>query len=155
LVFLAYQILIDFVNIFPFNDIASRDKRLRKFEVLGNYPPLLIIAFCFFYDSTVSVWIGFILTGIIFVMHLFAWWIPYFFGIPKSVKKDYDKYFTRTLKCLPKIKDHLIQGHGTLRGGDSARHMSDLSNHAFNTMIPASSGSCFKSWCRQCRNGLG
>jgi hypothetical protein len=108
LVFLAYQILIDFVDLFPFNDIASRDKRLRKYEVLGNYPPLLIISFCFYYDSTVSVWIGFILTCIIFVMHLFAWWIPYFFGVPQSAKKDYDRYFTRTLKCLPMIKDHVV-----------------------------------------------
>ncbi|MEH7333526.1 hypothetical protein V7161_12870 [Neobacillus drentensis] len=47
LVFLLYQIVIDFLDLYPFNDINSRDKRLRKFEVLGNYPPLIIIAACF------------------------------------------------------------------------------------------------------------
>ena len=36
LVFLVYQIVIDFANLYPFNDIRSRDQRLRKYEVLGN-----------------------------------------------------------------------------------------------------------------------
>jgi hypothetical protein len=30
LIFLAYQIVIDFIDLFPFNNIHSRDKRLRK-----------------------------------------------------------------------------------------------------------------------------
>jgi hypothetical protein len=108
LLFLFYQIVIDFVDLFPFNDIHSRDNRLRKYEVLGNYPSLLLISFCFYYHSTVSMWIGFVVTSIILVMHLFAWWIPYFFGFPNSAKNDYLKYFSRTYKFLPRIKDHIV-----------------------------------------------
>jgi hypothetical protein len=108
LFFLLYQIIIDFVPLFPFNDVQSRDKRLRLYEVLGNYPPLLVIALCFYLDNNISIWIGFAFTSIIMVMHLFAWWIPYFFGFPKNVRSDYNKYFSRTYKFLPPIKDHII-----------------------------------------------
>ncbi|KOP69034.1 hypothetical protein AMS62_19580 [Bacillus sp. FJAT-18019] len=36
-----------------------------------------------------------------------TWWIPYFTGFPKSAKENYDRYFKRTYKILPQIKDHL------------------------------------------------
>jgi hypothetical protein len=108
LIFLAYQILIDFVDMFPFNDIHSRDKRLRKYEVLGNYPPLLIISICFLIPSLVSHSVGLVLTLIIFIMHLLSWWIPYFFGFPAKVKSDYGRYFNRTYKFLPPIRDHIV-----------------------------------------------
>ncbi|MFB7305157.1 hypothetical protein [Heyndrickxia sporothermodurans] len=108
LVFLGYQMVIDFVNLYPFNDIHSRDKRLRKYEVLGNYPPLVVIAVCFFSNSVIWHWVGFIMTSIIMVMHLFAWWIPYFTGFPNQVRRDYEKYFSKTFKFLPAIKKHII-----------------------------------------------
>jgi hypothetical protein len=108
LLFLAYQIMIDFVNLYPFNDIHSRDKRLRKIEVFGNYPPLLVIAICFYFHHPVSMWIGFVLTTIILIMHLYSWWLPYFTGYPKSVEKDYYAYFKRTFKFLPRIKNHIV-----------------------------------------------
>ncbi|WP_216828648.1 hypothetical protein [Alkalihalobacterium elongatum] len=108
LVFLLYQVIIDFVDLFPFNDIKARDKRLRKFEILGNYPPLIIIALCFYYNTSWSVWVGFGLTSIILIMHVFAWWFPYFTGYPKTVRKDYEQYFMRTYKFLPKIKNHIV-----------------------------------------------
>ncbi|MBS4172225.1 hypothetical protein [Bacillus sp. FJAT-49736] len=108
LVFLGYQMVIDFVNLFPFNDIHSRDKRLRKYEVLGNYPPLVVISACFFFNSGLWHWVGFIMTSIIMVMHLFAWWIPYLTGYPNQVRSDYDKYFRNTYKFLPAIKNHII-----------------------------------------------
>ncbi|PLS03782.1 hypothetical protein CVD27_13410 [Neobacillus cucumis] len=41
-------------------------------------------------------------------MHLFTWWFPYFFGYPNNIRTDYEKYFKRTFKFLPKIKDHII-----------------------------------------------
>jgi hypothetical protein len=34
--------------------------------------------------------------------------IPYFFGFPNNVRSDYKKYFSRTYKFLPAIKDHII-----------------------------------------------
>jgi hypothetical protein len=105
---LLYQIIIDFVPLFPFNDVQSKDKRLRKYEVLGNYPPLLVISLCFYLKHEISLWIGYVITSIIMVMHLFAWWIPYFFGFPNNVRSDYKKYFSRTYKFLPAIKDHII-----------------------------------------------
>jgi len=106
ILFLLYQIIIDFVDLFPFNDVNVRDKRLRKFEVLGNYPPLLIISLCFYFSGIWN-WVGFVLTSIIMIMHLFAWWIPYFSGFPKNVQDNYEKYFSRTYKFLPSIKNHI------------------------------------------------
>lgn len=108
LCFLLYQIIIDFVPLFPFNDVQSRDKRLRKFEVLGNYPPVLLISFCFYFNHSISLWIGYILVLITMLMHIFTWWIPYLFGFPNSVRSDYQKYFSRTYKFLPPIKNHII-----------------------------------------------
>lgn len=40
-------------------------------------------------------------------MHLYTWWIPYLFGFP-NVTPDYVKYFKRTYKFLPPIKNHII-----------------------------------------------
>lgn len=108
LLLLLYQVIIDFVDLFPFNDIKAKDKRLRKLEVLGNYPPLIIIALCFNFNTSWSVWVGFVLTSIILMMHFFAWWMPYLTGYPNGVQGDYEKYFSRTYKFLPKIKDHIV-----------------------------------------------
>ncbi|MEH7106406.1 hypothetical protein V7083_01350, partial [Bacillus sp. JJ1764] len=48
------------------------------------------------------------MTCIIMVMHLLAWWIPYFTGYPHYVQADYEKYFRNTYKFLPSIKNHII-----------------------------------------------
>jgi hypothetical protein len=43
------------------------------------------------------------------VGHIFAWWVPYFWGHYSAfTKQEYEFSFSKTIKILPPIKDHPI-----------------------------------------------
>src|SRR6266508_4545080 len=58
LVLLAYLALIDFANLYPWNDTASVPKRERIRDALLNYPPLVIASIAFLLDNQVLRIIG-------------------------------------------------------------------------------------------------
>ncbi len=101
LVFLAYQLLIDFVPMAPWNDTSTRTNKERIGELVFNYTPLLLIAFGFSQTSRTGWLISVIGATLYFVGHLNAWWRPYFFGANEKEMADYKKHFSRTLKFLP------------------------------------------------------
>ena len=101
LVFLAYQLLIDFVPMAPWNDTSTRTNKERMGELIFNYTPLLLIAFGFSQTSRTGWLVSAIGATLYFVGHLNAWWRPYFFGANEKEMIDYKKHFSRTLKFLP------------------------------------------------------
>lgn len=101
LVFLGYQLLIDFVPMAPWNDTSTRDNKTRIMELIFNYAPLLLIAYGFSQINRTGWLISAIGATLYFVGHLNAWWRPYFFGASEKEMEEYKKHFSRTYKFLP------------------------------------------------------
>ena len=108
LIFLTYQILIDWVNLFPWNDVTTKTPKTRLLELLLNYSPLVLIAYGFHRATPTSQLYALIGSIAYLLGHLNAWWRPYFFGASVNEQAEYSQYFSRTYKFLPPIKDHPI-----------------------------------------------
>ena len=108
LLFLSYQILIDWVNLFPWNDLATKTAKTRLLELLLNYSPLLLIAYGF-HQPTPSTKLYALIGSVAYLLgHLNAWWRPYLLGATSKEQAEYQQYFSRTYKFLPAIGDHPI-----------------------------------------------
>ena len=107
-IFLAYQLLIDWANLFPWNDIATKTPKTRLIELLLNYSPLLLIAYGFYQHTPTAKLYALIGSVAYLIGHLNAWWRPYLFGASAKEKAEYEQYFSRTYKFLPPIGEHPI-----------------------------------------------
>lgn len=108
LLLLAYQLFINWVNVFPWNDASVKTLRERTLETGLNYAPLLLISFAFFRPSLIGVLWAMIGSYLYLLGHLNAWWRPYFFGASAKEQQDYLRLFQRTYKILPPIGNNPI-----------------------------------------------
>ncbi|TYR81579.1 hypothetical protein FZC66_06995 [Priestia megaterium] len=106
--FFVYLVIINWCNLYPFNDIEMKTRTHRQSEFLYQYTPLLFIICCFSIHSHLTAQIGFIVTVILFIFHFFCWWFPYLIGAHRLTKREYEQFYRRTSKILPPISDHLI-----------------------------------------------
>lgn len=107
LLFLAYLLIIDSIDLFPFNDVEKHTPNIRFWEFWTNYIPLLFASFCNWYGGWLSV-VSIILAATCIFGWWWHWWRPYFFGTSEEDRKHYEENFGRTYKFLPPIKDHPI-----------------------------------------------
>lgn len=108
LVFFLYQIIIDWVNLFPWNDIWRKNRLLKAQEFIINYLPLLLIAYAYSHYTPSSLSWGMGGSILYLIGHIIAWWKPYFLGASPEEKSEYKMYFERTYKFLPAIDDNPV-----------------------------------------------
>lgn len=121
LVLLAYQLCIDWLPLFPWNDRETKSARDRLLETIINYSPLLLISFGFTRASHTGWIICMVGTIVYLIGHLNAWWRPYFLGATEKEQEEYKRLFSRTYKFLPPIgnnpipdAEHVVLGSITL-----------------------------------------
>jgi hypothetical protein len=108
LILLAYLAVIDFADLFPWNDIAAVPRRERAREAALNYPPLLIAAIGFALDNDLMRIVALVMVCAYTIGNALAWWVPYLIGASKHQREEYETSFGRTRKSLPSIGDHLV-----------------------------------------------
>jgi len=108
LLMLGYQLVIDWVPLFPWNDIEKKTVRERILETLINYSPLLLIAFAFTQPKGFGWYVALGGCGFYLFGHFMAWWKGYFWGANEKELAEYRHRFSRTYKFLPAIADHPI-----------------------------------------------
>jgi hypothetical protein len=80
LILLAYLAVIDFADLFPWNDIAAVPRRERAREAALNYPPLLIAAIGFALDNDLMRIVALVMVCAYTIGNALAWWVPYLIG---------------------------------------------------------------------------
>lgn len=121
LTMLAYQLVIDWIPLFPWNDVSKKTPRERVLETAINYSPLLLIAYGFANPRGIGWTIATIGCAVYMVGHLNAWWRPYLFGATEKEHAEYSRLFANTYRILPPIRtnpvpdaEHMVIGVLTL-----------------------------------------
>ncbi|MBT8506307.1 hypothetical protein B1F79_00970 [Coxiella-like endosymbiont of Rhipicephalus sanguineus] len=99
---------IDFVNLYPYNDVSKHTPEDPAQKITMNYLLPLISALCNWYNIILTKLIEILIASLFLRGNIRSWWIPYFFRCSDKKGKEYDKAFGRTIKILPPIKDHPI-----------------------------------------------
>ncbi|MBS2969162.1 hypothetical protein J9317_10350 [Metabacillus sp. KIGAM252] len=98
------------LNLYPWNDLAKYTNREKTLEAASNGLVILISMGLFISHIKWLMTISVIFWFIFLIMQLLTWWMPYLTGrhlkqFPKSL---YETHFIRTIKILPRVKDHIV-----------------------------------------------
>jgi hypothetical protein len=101
LLWLGWLALIDWVPLFPLNDLRPDNVRERRVAALANYPVPLLIAAGVALDRDWSRLAALGLCGLCLAGHLVSWWLPYFGPGTAGQRETYAREYARTWKVLP------------------------------------------------------
>ena len=101
LAWLSWLVLIDWVPLFPLNDLDAISVEDRAIAALANYPVPLLIAGAVAVGRRWSDLAAVALSTLCVVGHLISWWIPYFGSATAGQRADYVRYYRDTLRFLP------------------------------------------------------
>ena len=105
LVLLAYLELVEWVDLFPWNDVRG-----------GNGQPALDLALGVVFAATAAgtflekrVWTraAAILTGVWLLLQIYSWWVPYLRGASPLWERIWRVHFAQTVQVLPSSGNHL------------------------------------------------
>lgn len=105
---LAYWLATEVVDLFPWNDLASRNPDMSlQSSIAVNALPLLAYMGLFTLGLRPLAMIS--VGGYTFYLfvQLWFWWRPYLMGADTEWQADYAASFARTLKTLPSVGLHL------------------------------------------------
>jgi hypothetical protein len=108
LALLGYLAVIDWIDLFPWNDISAVSTRVRLRTSLTNYAPLVVVAIAFLIGGDVLQLIGLGIAAVDVCLNAAFWWAPYLLGATGLQGDEYEKSFSRTRKSLPPISNHPI-----------------------------------------------
>ena len=101
LVWLAWLIVIDWVPMYPLNDLTHANVRQRVLAGVINYPFPLVISGAVALHQTWSLIVATALCLLVLNGHVRSWWLPYFGKSSDAQRELYQREYSRTLKILP------------------------------------------------------
>jgi hypothetical protein len=121
LLWLGWLALIDWVPLFPLNDLRADNVRERRVAALANYPVPVLIAAGVAVGQGWSLLAALALSALCVVGHVVSWWLPYFGLGTAGQRETYAREYARTWKVLPTAGhavvidvQHLVVGALTL-----------------------------------------
>ncbi len=106
LALLVYLLLLDFVDLFPWNDLSVVTVREQVLGILINDLIILLIAAAFMQSRRVLQFLAVLASALFVLGHIVTWWIPYFFGTSSAAMQEHAYLYGRTTTFLPPIQDH-------------------------------------------------
>ena len=100
--------MVDFIDLFPWNDLSVVTTQERVLGILVNELPLVLIAAAFAQSRRVIRVLAVLASALFVVGHIAAWWIPYLFGTSAGVTEEHVRRYGQTVTFLPPIDDHPI-----------------------------------------------
>jgi hypothetical protein len=101
----AYYQIIEWVNLFPWNDIRRGNGQASLDLIVATVLGILIVATWRRLRWVMVV--GVCLYALWAWLQIDGWWVPYFRGASPSWKRTYDRFFGETIKFLPSDGVHL------------------------------------------------
>lgn len=101
----AYYQIIEWVNLFPWNDIRRGNGQASLDLIVAGVLGILIMSTWRRLRWVMAVGVG--LYGLWAWLQIDSWWVPYFRGASPSWKRTHDRFFGETIKFLPSDGVHL------------------------------------------------
>jgi hypothetical protein len=106
LAFILYLFVMDWIDLYPWNDVTTIPRQRKLWLSLINAIPLLYISLAFKLRHPGLMVIALIIVFFYMIVHIISWWIPYFFGSSEARRLEHERLFSETVTILPRIKDH-------------------------------------------------
>ena len=101
----AYLQLVEWVDLFPWNDVRSGNGQATLDLILAGLTIFLVI-FLWFGGRSAAILSSIGLAAWTW-LQLSSWWIPYFFGASPGWKRVYENWFSETVQLLPSTEINL------------------------------------------------
>jgi hypothetical protein len=101
----AYYQVIEWVNLFPWNDIRRGNGQASLDLIVAAVLGILILATWRRLRWVMAVSVG--LYGLWAWLQIDSWWLPYFRGASPAWKRTYERFFGETIRFLPSDGIHL------------------------------------------------
>lgn len=105
LVLFAYYQLIEWVSLFPWNDIRRGNGQATIDLIVTAIMGTLILVTWLRLRGLMLVAVG--LYGFWLWLQVDSWWLPYFRGASPAWKRTYERFFAETIRFLPSDGVHL------------------------------------------------
>jgi hypothetical protein len=101
----GYYQIIEWVNLFPWNDIRRGNGQASLDLIVAAVLSILILVTWFRLRWLMVVAVG--LYGLWAWLQIDSWWLPYFQGASPAWKRTYERFFAETIRFLPSDGMHL------------------------------------------------
>lgn len=101
----AYLQLVEWVDLFPWNDVRRGNGQGGLDLALAALTILLVLGL--WRESRVAAFATVVATGAWGALQVSTWWIPYFAGASDSWNRTYQRWFAQTIQVLPREPGHL------------------------------------------------
>jgi hypothetical protein len=117
LTLLFYLFIVDWINLFPWNNVSALSLQEKLLNSLANYMPLIFVSVAFLKHDRGLMLGALIIVLLYVILHIISRWIPYFFGASEEQCKEYQRIFGKTITILPPIKNNPIPNVGHMIAG--------------------------------------
>ena len=103
---ILYLLVMDWINLYPWNNVAVASRRQKIWLSLITYTPLLYVSLAFRLRHPGLMIAALVIVVFYTLWHIASWWLPYFFGTSESRCQEHERMFGRIVTILPRIKNH-------------------------------------------------
>lgn len=105
---LLWRLVLDYVPMYPLNDVTRKTVKSRKRDWTVHYIPLLLALLLSLSNSRLSTVLGLIILILYAAVQIITWWAPYIKGGTESQKAKWDSMYGKTHRFLPRISNHTV-----------------------------------------------
>ncbi|GAC1369416.1 MAG: hypothetical protein NVS2B12_27880 [Ktedonobacteraceae bacterium] len=108
LTLIFYLFIVDWINLFPWNNVSALPLQEKLLNSLVNYMPLLFVSVAFLKRDHGLMLGALIIVLLYVILHVVSRWLPYFFGASEAQRREHQRLFGKTITILPPIKNNPI-----------------------------------------------
>lgn len=108
LLLLLWRLILDYVPLYPLNDLERKTVRTRRKDWAVHYLPLTAVLLLTFISGNISTALAIIILCLYALFQVATWWLPYLNGGTDIQKNRWDSLYERTHRFLPSIRNHTI-----------------------------------------------
>lgn len=107
-VLLLWRLVMDYIPLFPLNDLSRKSVKSRSRDWTAHYVPLGLAMLLNMSPFPIAIGAGLVIACLYATLQAVTCWLPYWTGSTDNQKERYEQAYGRTHRFLPRIRDHLV-----------------------------------------------
>ncbi|MDF2926198.1 MAG: hypothetical protein K0R57_5112 [Paenibacillaceae bacterium] len=105
---LLWRLVLDYVRMYPLNDLSRKSVRSRRRDWSVHYAPLCLAFLLSLSQNKLPVALALVIVLLYAAIQVVSWWLPYVKGGTDEQKSRWDQLYGKTHRFLPRISNHTI-----------------------------------------------